>query len=111
MTLENSRFAALTAVPYGGNHATCYPAGSPSGDAPNVATATLTPVAHGGNPQDRAGSPRRARLQVGRADDTCFNALNPRNAVSPQDRTASSRGWLFSTQSCGWRKCQVVDCS
>ncbi|MCC5635555.1 hypothetical protein LC593_06775 [Nostoc sp. CHAB 5844] len=23
-------------------------------------------------------------LQVGRADDTCFNALNPRNAVSPQ---------------------------
>ncbi|MCC5638416.1 hypothetical protein LC593_21765 [Nostoc sp. CHAB 5844] len=26
-------------------------------------------------------------MTVGKADDTCFNALNPRNAVSPQ-RTA-----------------------
>ncbi|MCC5639341.1 hypothetical protein LC593_26665 [Nostoc sp. CHAB 5844] len=23
-------------------------------------------------------------MTVGKADDTCFNALNPRNAVSPQ---------------------------
>jgi hypothetical protein len=30
----------------------------PSGDAPNVATAALTVVAHGGNPQDRTTSPR-----------------------------------------------------
>ncbi|MBC1215192.1 hypothetical protein GNE08_13275 [Trichormus variabilis ARAD] len=28
----------------------------PPGDAPYVATATLTPVTHGGNPQDRTGS-------------------------------------------------------
>ncbi|MFN6572201.1 hypothetical protein [Dendronalium sp. ChiSLP03b] len=29
----------------------------PSGDAPNVANAALTAVAHGGNPQDRTASP------------------------------------------------------
>ncbi|MBN3925120.1 hypothetical protein [Nostoc sp. NMS4] len=34
-----------------------YLAVSPSGDAPNVANATLTAVAHGGNLQDRAASP------------------------------------------------------
>ncbi len=35
------------------------------------------------------GTPLRVRssVTVGKADDTCFNALNPRNAVSPQ-RTA-----------------------
>ncbi|MCC5637565.1 hypothetical protein LC593_17300 [Nostoc sp. CHAB 5844] len=30
-------------------------------------------------------------MTVGKADDTCFNALNPRNAVSPQ-RTAHRNG-------------------
>ncbi len=34
-----------------------YPAGSPPGDASNVANAALTAVAHGGKPQDRAASP------------------------------------------------------
>ncbi|MBW4615799.1 MAG: hypothetical protein KME21_21465 [Desmonostoc vinosum HA7617-LM4] len=30
------------------------------------------------------GKPPSGRLQVGKADNTCFNALNPRNAVFPQ---------------------------
>ncbi|WP_193198549.1 hypothetical protein [Nostoc sp. MG11] len=39
-----------------------YPAGSPSGDAPNVANATLTAVACGGFPSRSAASPLRVYI-------------------------------------------------
>ncbi|MFN6570377.1 hypothetical protein [Dendronalium sp. ChiSLP03b] len=45
----------------------CYPAESASGDAPNVATATLTPVAHGGNHATCYPAGSALAVQVGRA--------------------------------------------
>jgi hypothetical protein len=69
----------------------------PCGNAFSEREAALPCVYNAGNPQERTGSSSRETLSAvppGGNHASCSTWGDPKNALAPQDRTASPRRWL-----------------